>query len=123
MESEILGGRFFGNDNGIFNIERSRALLRDVDIHDNLGIGLCASGEAHIETDGVRVWGNGMAQLLLMKEGRVSGSRLQVYRNPHSTRPWISHMESAKWQTPSTVNQAAAQIPHLVRLEDTAPRP
>lgn len=104
---EINGGRFFGNDNGVYNIQQSSTRIRNVDIYDNLGIGLCVS-EGRIEADHLRIWGNGMLQATLQKEGVLRGRDILVYRNEHPARPWVSYMESARWTAPATVSRALA---------------
>jgi|GEM_PF-1821590 hypothetical protein len=121
MHCEIVGGRFFGNDNGVYNIDRSRAVLRDVDIWENLGLGLGVK-QGHIDVRNVRVWANGMAQFLVINDGETLADNLLVYRNPHTTRPWISHKESAKWTTPTTLNEAASRVAGLNLIDAAAPR-
>ncbi|MDR1281808.1 MAG: right-handed parallel beta-helix repeat-containing protein [Opitutaceae bacterium] len=93
--SEIREGRFFGNDNGVYNIQRSHTRVRDLLIWENLGIGLCQR-EATLEGENIRIWGNGMVQLATEKSGVIRVSNLVVHRNPHATRPWRTYMESAK---------------------------
>ncbi|WP_232766891.1 right-handed parallel beta-helix repeat-containing protein [Geminisphaera colitermitum] len=109
IESEIREGRFFGNDNGIYNIQRSRTRVRDLLIWDNLGIGLCQR-EATLEGENVRIWGNGMVQLATEKSGVIRVSNLIVHRNPHTTRLWRTYMESAKWAAaPATLGREIRQ--------------
>lgn len=120
MDSEIIGGRFFGNDNGVYNIERSHTRLQNVDIRDNLGIGLCAS-QARIDAENVRVWANGMAQVLVFNRGDIRAENLSVHRNPRSARAWVTYKESARWAAPVTLNDAASTIPGLRRLETNEP--
>jgi hypothetical protein len=101
ISCEINGARLFGNDNGLVNIQRSRTLLRDVRIWDNLGIGLELHHEATISADNLVVWGNGLRQFSLIgPDTSVTGTGILIHRNHHATRPWLTHKESAKQTSP-----------------------
>ncbi|AHF90425.1 hypothetical protein OPIT5_09670 [Opitutaceae bacterium TAV5] len=100
--AEIRGARFYENDNGLLNIQQSRLVLTDADIHDNLGLGLGFNAETTVEARNVRVWGNGMLQFLLSGTVSASFENTTIYRNPHSTRPWITYQETASRPSPGT---------------------
>ncbi|MFH1497807.1 MAG: right-handed parallel beta-helix repeat-containing protein [Verrucomicrobiota bacterium] len=103
-ESEIRGGRFFENDNGMLNGFQTVTRLENVDVFDNLGLGLAFNGEAKVDGVGVRTWGNGLTQLLLRKGVQARFTGIEIYRNPHQTRPWVTYMESARWPRPVTMS-------------------
>ncbi|RRJ94680.1 right-handed parallel beta-helix repeat-containing protein [Opitutaceae bacterium TAV4] len=94
ISCEIHKGRFYGNDNGIYNIQRSVMRIQNVDIFQNLGLGL-ALREASIEADNVRVWSSGMRQLHIEQNGVLSGRLIIIHRLAHTTRPWLTYKESA----------------------------
>lgn len=101
ISCEINGARLFGNDNGLVNIQRSRARLRDVRIWDNLGIGFELHHEAAVSAENLVVWGNGLRQFSLIGSATsVTGSGIFVHRNHHATRPWLTHKESARQTAP-----------------------
>jgi hypothetical protein len=104
MSSEIRGGRFFENDNGILNGFKTVTVLRGVDVFDNLGIGLGFNGEARVDANQVRAWGNGIVQVLLRNGITARFEKTEVYRNAHTTRPWVTYMESARWPKPVTLS-------------------
>lgn len=124
IESEIRGGRFFENDNGILNGYQTVTRLENVDVFNNLGLGLAFNGEALVEGTAVRTWGNGLTQILLRKGVKAPFNGIEIYRNPHKTRPWITYMESARWPRPVTMSidrgVGSDGIP-LAQLPDTAP--
>lgn len=95
IESEIREGRFFGNDNGVYNIQRSMTRISKVWIWDNLGIGLCQR-EATLEGTDIHIWGNGMVQLSTEKGGVIRAQNIVVHPPSHQIRPWRTYMESAK---------------------------
>ncbi|AHF90435.1 hypothetical protein OPIT5_09740 [Opitutaceae bacterium TAV5] len=125
--SEIREGRFFGNDNGMYNIQRSHTRVRDLLIWNNLGIGLCQR-EATLEGENIRIWGNGMVQLATEKSGVIRARNLVVHRNPYAARPWRTYMESAKsTAAPATLGGEIGRQPDalpgpgLVENPDPAP--
>jgi hypothetical protein len=124
MQSEIRGGRFFENDNGLVNGFETSTLLRDVDLVNNLGMGLVFNGKARADAGRVRVWGNGMVQVLLRAGIEARFDNIEIYRNANKTRPWVSYMESARWPRPTTLSKdrelVTAGEPLSERL-DTAP--
>lgn len=99
---EIRCARFYENDNGLLNIQESQLVLIDTDIYQNLGIGLGFNATSSIKARNVRVWGNGMIQLLLSGTASASFENTSIYQNPHTARPWASYMESARRPTPTT---------------------
>lgn len=124
INSEIRGGRFFENDNGMLNGFQTVTRLENVDVFDNLGLGLAFNGEAKVDGIGVRTWGNGLTQLLLRKGVQARFTGIEVYRNPHQTRPWVTYMESARWSRPVTMSVdrgvTSDGIP-LTQMLETAP--
>jgi hypothetical protein len=110
MESEIRGGRFYGNDNGMVNIGNSSTRLSDIRIWHNLGIGFELHDQAVVEVAGLRVWGNGMRQFALIGAPVFGGVDIIIYRNLNTSRPWLTYMESAKQtQAPVTLVGDAAR--------------
>lgn len=100
INSEIHGGRFFGNDNGLVNILQSQTRLIDVQIWDNLGIGLELHDNAAITAQGLVIWGNGLRQFALINTPEVSGTGIIIHANAHPRRPWLTYKESAKQTQP-----------------------
>ena len=92
MASVIRGGKFWGNDNGIGNVASSQTVAEDIDCWDNLGWGLWVQ-DCDMDMKRVRVWGNGVAQLLFTK-ARVTCEDVTVFTPTFTTRPWLSYMES-----------------------------
>lgn len=124
INSEIRGGRFFENDNGMLNGFQTVTKLENVDIYNNLGLGLAFNGEAKVDGTGVRTWGNGLTQLLLRKGVQARFPGIEIYRNPHTTRPWVTYMESARWPRPVTMSVdrgvTSDGIP-LTQMQEIAP--
>lgn len=108
IHCEIREGRFYGNDNGIYNIQRSSMRIRNLDIFKNLGLGL-AIREAAIDADNVRVWSSGIRQLHIERNGVLSGRRIVIHRLAHATRPWLTHKESAGLSVIATFSGQASE--------------
>ncbi|RRJ94478.1 right-handed parallel beta-helix repeat-containing protein [Opitutaceae bacterium TAV4] len=102
IDAEIRGGRFYENDNGLFNVQQSKLRLTDADLYNNLGLGLAFNGDATIEARKVRVWGNGAVQLLLNGTVNAAFENTVIHRQSHTTRPWLSYMEMKNRTTPTT---------------------
>ncbi|EIP98878.1 hypothetical protein OpiT1DRAFT_03354 [Opitutaceae bacterium TAV1] len=102
VSAEIKGGRFYENDNGLFNINQSRLVLTDAGIYQNLGFGLAFNADATIEARNVRVWGNGMVQLFITGNVTASFENSTIYKTPYETRPWITYNETARREKPVT---------------------
>ncbi len=96
INSEIRQGDFFENDNGVLNGQKTNTILSQVDLHDNLGIGMGFGGESTVKAENVRVWGNGMTQLAMRAGVIARFKNVQVYQSAQTTRQWLSYMESAK---------------------------
>lgn len=108
IECSVLGGEFYENDNGMLSGQRTLTRLERVDFRNNLGLGFGFNGEARVEGARVRAWGNGMMQLLLREGVSVRWSGVEIYRNIYASRPLVTHMESARWQTPKTIDVPAS---------------
>lgn len=124
MQSEIRGGRFYENDNGLVNGFETNTRLTDVDLVNNLGMGLVFNGKARVDASRVRAWGNGMVQVLLRAGIEARFENIEIYRNANKTRPWISYMESARWPRPTTLSKDRDLVTTgepLVERSDTAP--
>lgn len=117
IECVVRGGEFFENDNGMLSGQNTRTRLERVDFRNNLGLGFGFNGEAVVEGERIRSWGNGMMQLLLRNGVSVNWRNVHIYRNAYVARPLLSHMESAKWQSPKTV-----EIPSNFKWLGEAPR-
>lgn len=93
-ETEIRKGRFWGNDNGIWNASRSTIKFKasNVEIFSNLGWGLWTQrGETVL--DNVKVWDNGVGQVQL--GGKMSCTGLVTYESRWGgNRPWESYQET-----------------------------
>lgn len=115
IHSSIAGGYFFENDNGIYNIGRSHTRIHNVDISQNLGIGF-GLADGTVEASRLRVWGSGMVQLKLEGSARLSGLGITVYRNPRTTRQWLSYKESAQRLRPLTLDTTKSRNPGIPGL-------
>lgn len=104
IRCEIRGARFSENDNGILNGQQTVTRLDGVDVYDNLGIGVGFNGEARVDAVNVRAWGNGVTQLLLRAGVKPRFEAVRIYRNANTARRWVSHMESARWSTLTTLS-------------------
>ena len=96
IQCEIRDSRFFENDNGILSGQNTTTRMENVDLRDNLGIGLGFNGKAVVQARGVRVWNNGMVQLLLRNGVTADFRNVRVFRNPYRSRRWVSYQESAR---------------------------
>ncbi|MFA6962876.1 MAG: right-handed parallel beta-helix repeat-containing protein [Opitutaceae bacterium] len=123
IESEIRGGRFFGNDNGMVNIGNSSTRLSDIRIWHNLGIGFELHDQAVVDATRLRVWDNGMRQFALIGAPVFGGVDVIIYRNQNTSRPWLTYMESAKQAQPpvTLVGDAARALAaaSILTLSDT----
>jgi hypothetical protein len=111
IRCEIREGRFYGNDNGIYNIRKSVMRIRNVDIFQNLGMGL-ALREASVEADDIRVWSSGMRQLHIEQDGVLRGRRIAIYRIAHTSRLWLTYKESAGFGAIATLGGQARAPAH-----------
>lgn len=115
IHSSIDGGYFFENDNGIYNIGRSHTRIQNVDISQNLGIGF-GLADGTVEASQLRIWSSGMVQLKLDGSAHLFGSNITIYRNPRTTRQWLSYKESARRLRPLTLDTTKAQKPDIIGL-------
>lgn len=95
--SEIDGGVFWGNDNGVYNETTATVacILRDVQAYANLGYGIAMTGGTN-EVHGVQCWDNGVQNLSL--GGTVTCDSTTTYENRWDSRPWVSYNESQAYQ-------------------------
>ena len=103
IQCAVRGGDFFENDNGMLSGQQTVTRLENVDFHDNLGLGLGFNGEAVVQARTVRVWGNGLVQFLLRKGVTVDFENVEIFQNPHATRPWLTYHETAGWKKTQTL--------------------
>lgn len=115
----VSKARFFENDNGMLNGQQTVTVLEDVDFHDNLGIGLGFNGKAGADVRNARIWNNGLVQLLLRSGVTANFQNVDVFRNDHKTRPWLTYQETAKWVRPQTVDDSMTLPAGSIRLLDT----
>ncbi|PTX96765.1 hypothetical protein DB345_06170 [Spartobacteria bacterium LR76] len=101
--SEIRGGRFWENDNGVVNATSSSTRISDVDIFSNLGIGFGLLGDASAQLDHVRIWENGISQFSLESRSRVECHDVTIYQPGWTTRQWISTQETRLRPGPVTL--------------------
>ncbi|MDQ3814617.1 MAG: right-handed parallel beta-helix repeat-containing protein [Armatimonadota bacterium] len=122
IASTVRGGQFWGNDNGIGNIADSQTVAEDIDCRDNLGWGIWLS-QCTMEMKRVRIWGNGVTQLLLNKAD-VTCADVTVYTPSFMARPWVSYMESKKatFSLPYINHDSTMQgTPPVIRAEPAPP--
>ncbi|HEY9250294.1 MAG TPA: right-handed parallel beta-helix repeat-containing protein, partial [Rariglobus sp.] len=98
MECVIDGADFRGNDNGVAN--GPRYVMRNARIHDNLGWGLVLHGTAPVHLSDVKLWGNGMAQILFDAKTNGICERVVVWAPTWPSRPWLSYKESSTSKAP-----------------------
>lgn len=134
---EINGGDFWGNDNGFAG--GPDYTLTNVRIHDNLGWGLVLNGTQIARLTDVKIWGNGMAQIIFNPKATGSADRVFAWTPTWSSRPWRSYKESSTSMAPSlafrfddTVNPAnwkgfpqiaTTPIPSTPKAANIAPAP
>ncbi|CAM2978683.1 right-handed parallel beta-helix repeat-containing protein [Rariglobus hedericola] len=108
---EILGGDFWGNDNGISNNLNTVMTATDITIHDNIGWGLGFSGNTVSHLANVQIWNNGMAQVRF--ESKASGTLKNVVAWAPSwvERPWTTYKESSTSRAAPTVFRGEAPLP------------
>lgn len=109
--TEIKGGDFWGNDNGISNNLNAVMTATGVRIYDNIGWGLGFSGNTVSHLTDLRIWGNGMAQVRF--EGKASGScdQVLVWQPTWTTRPWKTYKESSTSKAAPTAFRGDAEKP------------
>jgi hypothetical protein len=110
IQCTIRGGGFFENDNGLLSGQQTVTSLEGVDLHHNLGLGLGFNGQAVVQARNVRVWGNGLVQLLLRKGVAADFQNVQVFKNPHAARPWLTYCETAGRGKPLTIEADASFV-------------
>lgn len=94
--SEIRGGTFRANDNGIANGGGGCSTKgSDIESFSNLGWGLKFSEGGVTELKNVKAWNNGVTQLLLSPGAELIGEDVKVYRTPWTSKPWLNYQESA----------------------------
>lgn len=108
--SEIRGGRFWENDNGIVNATSSSTRISDVDIFSNLGIGFGLLGDASAQLDHVRIWENGISQFSLESRSRVECRDVTIYPPTWTTRQWISTQETRLRPAPALLALAPGSV-------------
>jgi hypothetical protein len=117
IKSEIDGGIFWGNDNGIYNIGDSLTFMRNVDIYDNLGIGL-ALANGSIFAKNLRVWGNCLAQVKIENDCHLAGDGIYVYTQPYATRPWVTYNETKNRTHLVRIDYARASTDNAIGIEE-----
>ncbi|MFA6286644.1 MAG: right-handed parallel beta-helix repeat-containing protein [Opitutaceae bacterium] len=114
---EILGGSFWGNDNGLSNNLNTVMTATDIKIHDNIGWGLGFSGNTVSHLTNVQIWNNGMAQVRF--EGKSSGTLKEViaWAPPWNSRPWTTYKESSTSKAAPTVFRGESPAPSPERWQ------
>ena len=90
----IQGGRFWNNDNGIYNINSAVMTATDVLIHDNLGFGLELTDTTVGMLTNVRCWNNGDAQIRYDLSASGTASQLYAWAPPWTAPPWRRYNET-----------------------------
>ncbi|HSI87284.1 MAG: hypothetical protein ACAI35_24315 [Candidatus Methylacidiphilales bacterium] len=93
--SEIRGGKFWGNDNGIANAPGSVLKATDLRIWGNLGYGFSIH-DCSADLTNVAIWGNGIRQLLIFDKSTFKADNVHIYKMDWTTRPWFNYQESAR---------------------------
>lgn len=108
---EILGGAFWGNDNGLSNNLNTVMTATDIKIHDNLGWGLGFSGNTVSHLTNVQIWNNGLAQVRF--EGKASGTLKNVvaWAPSWTGRPWLTYKESSTSKAAPTIYRGESPAP------------
>jgi len=101
ISCEIDGGEFYGNDNGIANAPVCVMTARNIRIHDNLGWGLVFMGASVAHLSDVKVWGNGMAQVIFETPSAGSCDNVLAWAPTWPSRPWRSYTESSSSKAPA----------------------
>lgn len=99
MVSEIRGGSFYGNDNGIGNVASSATTAGDIQIHDNLGYGLWMANCTGTFSD-LRSWNNGMDQICVVGTSVVDVTNCTAVTPAWTERRWITYNESKRRPAP-----------------------
>jgi hypothetical protein len=93
----IEGGRFWGNENGIYNQSRDTITFtaNNVKVYSNIGYGV-ATQMGTVSLSNVEVWDNGISNLRV--GGRVFTSNVVTYESRWSQRPWVGYQESQNYK-------------------------
>jgi hypothetical protein len=92
IQSEVNGGKFWGNDNGIGNVARSQTKFKNIDVWDNLGFGFWLN-QCKASMQNIRAWNNGVVQILI-HNSQGDAENVRAYTPEHKTRIWTSYKES-----------------------------
>lgn len=109
MSCSIENGRFFGNDNGIVNVNQSVMVARFVACYDNLGLGIYFR-EASAELINVDSHGNGTTQFLLTDGASVEVRRLTLVAPVWKENPWLPTQESRDSATSSVLEVLSESV-------------
>lgn len=92
--SEVYGGTFWGNDNGMNNQSKPNysLIMDNIKSFSNLGFGINAKGGDFNKVSNVTCWDNGVQNLTL--GGPLTLYNVVTYGNRWPNRPWVSFQET-----------------------------
>ena len=95
--STIDGGKFWGNDNGIYNMSRDTVTFtaNNVQSYNNIGYGIATQMGTNTFSN-VQVWDNGISNIRV--GGRVDTSNVVTYESRWSQRPWVGYQETQNYK-------------------------
>lgn len=118
IECEIYDSAFFMNDTGIGNVANSVMHATNIRTYDNLGWGVWISN-CTATLEGVRSWGNGVANYYFQGNAVVDMADVVSVRSPWTRKPWISSQESSSYENYTPYRKSPnAQVEGEVTLED-----
>lgn len=95
--SAIEGGKFWGNENGIYNMSRDTVTFtaNNVEVYNNIGYGIATQMGTNSFSN-VQVWDNGISNMRV--GGRVYTSNVATYDSRWSQRPWVGYQETQNYK-------------------------
>ncbi|MFA5688038.1 MAG: right-handed parallel beta-helix repeat-containing protein [Kiritimatiellales bacterium] len=94
IASEIRGGLFYDNDNGIVNINSSVTLMENVSVYNNLGWGFRQYHQCTGILKQFNSYSNGICQIEISGESIAQITNCTASVPPWTERQWTSYMES-----------------------------
>ncbi len=121
IRCRVKGGRFWGNDNGLANINDSQMDAEGIDVFANLGFGFFLT-KCSAKVDGLRAWDNGITQIYIGSGCNVIFKNSTAYRPAWTDRQLESYFESKQSKVSAPVRINPGKIDGKPATEP-APRP
>jgi hypothetical protein len=121
IQCVIRGGRFWGNDNGLANINDSKMEAEGIDVFANLGFGFFLT-KCSANINGLRAWDNGITQIYIGSGCNVTFKNSTAHRPTWTGRRLESYFESKQSKVSAPVRINPGNIEGKPATE-SAPRP